>query len=591
MGMTLALVAAAITLGQPPQQSRYEMGSPLPSLPSLMLDTLGDGYGLAQQAARGKGLQARIMWVDGTANLDKVSSDSKVHDLVARIKSIGFNTIVFDVKPIVGYTLYPSKLTDKLEKWRELTFPKDFDPLKAMVRECRAAGLALYASMNVFSEGHRFTKTGPGYDKRELQTVQYIAQPLLSSASDPSTSWPIQKPQPTETQNAETIYLFDRLPIWDSHDRSIYGCIVDPKGKVLDVLSNSKVPAKIPEGAVLYYAIGRAGEWLSKHGQRGMRIKLTSKPILSPIAENQTQWPLMMNPHRPENQDRALSFVKEILSNYDVNGIVFDDRLRFGALNADFSEYSHQLFEKYVGQSVQWPEDIYTSTFTPALKQGIRPGKWFDAWLAWRAQTVKYWIETARKVVNQARPGAQLGVYAGSWYGDYPQFGNNYASPQLQAGFAFLTNAYRKTGFANSLDFLITGCYYKLGTVVEAMEKGAPTGPTVEAAGQLTNRLAREQCWAIAGIKLDDFYGDLGGLQNALQGACASTQGVMVFDYSHKFDDFEPTLRQAFAQPANSPIQSPSLLTQIRKTRASLDKMKAPEMPVWIREGTPGSGF
>lgn len=582
---------AVLTLAQAPSPARYEWGAPLPSLPSVLLDTLGDGYGLAQQASRGRGLQARIMWIDGTANLDKVSSDAKVRELVARIKSVGFNTIVFDVKPIVGYTLYPSKLTDKLEKWRELTLPKDFDPLEAMVRDCRAAGLAIYASMNVFSEGHRFTKTGPGYDKPELQTVQYIAQPRVTSAIDPSDTWPIQKPQPTDIPNPETIYEFDRLPIWDSQDRSRYGCIVDPKGKVLEVLSTSKMPTRLPEGAVLYSANGPAGEWLSKYGQKGMRLKLTSKTQLSPIAENQTQWPLMMNPHRPENQERALAFVKEILGHYQVDGILFDDRLRFGALNADFSEYTRKLFEKYVGQSVNWPEDVYTTTFTPALKQGIRPGKWFDAWLVWRAQTVKDWIEKAREVVDHTRQGAQLGVYAGSWYGDYPQFGNNYASAQLQAGFAFLTNAYRKTGFANSLDFLITGCYYKVGTIVEAMEKGLPTGPTVEAAGQLTNRVAREQCWAIAGIKLDDFYGDLSGLQNALQGACASTQGVMVFDYSHKFDEFEPTLRQAFAQPANSPFQYRSLLTQIRITRASLDKMKAPEMPVWIREGTPGSGF
>lgn len=588
--MPLPLILAALALAQTPSPARYESGAPLPSLPSVLLDTLGDGYGLAQQASRGRGLQARIMWIDGTANLDKVSSDAKVRELVARIKSIGFNTIVFDVKPIVGYTLYPSKLTDKLEKWRELTLPKDFDPLAAMVRECRSASLAIYASMNVFSEGHRFTKTGPGYDTPEFQTVQYEGQPMVQSAANPSVRFHLQ-PIVADISSGEEIYYAKGAEDWPKGPASAASVVLDRTGTVVATHPGPEPKLRIPEGGVLLHGVGEAGEFLKTYGAAGMKLEITAIPRLRRIAENQTQWPLMMNPHRPENQERALAFVKEILGHYQVDGILFDDRLRFGALNADFSEYTHKLFENYVGQSVKWPEDVYTITFTPALKQGIRPGKWFDAWLAWRAQTVKDWIEKAREIVDHTRPGAQLGVYAGSWYGDYPQFGNNYASPQLQAGFAFLTNAYRKTGFANSLDFLITGCYYKVGTIVEAMEKGLPTGPTVEAAGQLTNRVAREQCWAIAGIKLDDFYGDLSGLQNALQGACASTQGVMVFDYSHKFDEFEPTLRRAFAQPANSPIQNRSLINQIRKTRASLDKMKAPEMPVWIREGTPGSGF
>lgn len=591
MPMALALLAAALTVGQTPHESRFELGSPLPGLPSVLLDSLGDGYGLAQQAARARGLQARIMWVDGTANLDKVSSDEKVRDLVERIQRTGFNTIVFDVKPIVGYTLYPSKLTDKLEKWRELVLPKDFDPLAAMVRECRRLSLPLYASMNVFSEGHRFTKTGPGYDNPDLQSVQYDAEPLLRSPAEPSAVYPLLAVTENMVFDENHVYVSTAPTLPKAPEAGRFQCVIDASGMTEPKRMDSKDPIKIPPGGSILFAYGSAASWLSKHSSKGKRLEFLSRPILQPISKNQLQYPLMMNPLRPEVQQRSLDFVKEILSNYDVSGIIFDDRLRFGALNADFSDISHSLFEKYVMRTVKWPEDIYTVTFTPTLAQGIRPGKWFDAWLIWRAQTVKNWIERARKVVDGLRGGKQLGVYAGSWYGDYPQFGNNYAAPRIQAGFAFLTQAYRKTGFADSLDFLITGCYYKIGTIVEAMERGVPTGPTVEAAGQLCNRLSREQCWTVAGIKLDDYYGNLKGLQMALQGACASTQGVMVFDYSHRLEEFEPTLKRAFSQSARSPIQRPELLRQIRGTRAALDKIHAPEMPIWIREGTPGAGF
>jgi len=136
------------------------MVSPLPNLPPILLDEYDSGYGAAQEISRANKLQGRILWIDGTANLSRLSDAEKIIALVRQVKKSGFNTIVLDVKPIVGYTLYPSEYAPKLTEWKGQQLPVDFDPLAIMAREAKANGLLLYASLNAFSEGHRDFKIG-----------------------------------------------------------------------------------------------------------------------------------------------------------------------------------------------------------------------------------------------------------------------------------------------------------------------------------------------------------------------------------------------------------------------------------------------
>src|SRR5205085_1359565 len=87
---------------------------PFPQFPPLLLDEANNRVGIAQETARAQKLQARVLWIDATANLNRINSAEKIAALVDKIKKTGFNTVVLDVKPIVGYTLYPSKLAPKL---------------------------------------------------------------------------------------------------------------------------------------------------------------------------------------------------------------------------------------------------------------------------------------------------------------------------------------------------------------------------------------------------------------------------------------------------------------------------------------------
>lgn len=586
-----------------PRETRYQLTAPLTTLPALMLDVDGNGVGIAQQTARSKSVQARILWIDGTANLTRVSSESSIQSLIRKAKEVGFNTVVFDVKPIVGYTLYPSKITSKITKWKAQKLDLNFDPLAAMSKVCNAEKMPLFVSMNTFAEGHRnakndanaaelFGKPGEGYSHKEWQTVLY--EPTLQvtnvwhEASFPGSNLPNVLPA-----NGESLGFFVKGSAPKSAPAGSYGVIVDDTGTVIQsVEPGSWTFPGIPEGGSIVLGVGKAAQFLRDNFKVNRRMVLESKPDFVTIDQRpEQQIPLMLNPASSAVQQRVLSFVDEISKNYSIQGMIFDDRLRWAGMNADFSEETRSKFESYVGQKLEWPKDVFEYSYNFDLTKGLKPGKWFDTWMAWRCQVLTQWVSSARDTLQRNRPEAQLGVYAGSWYGEYPKYGNNWASTSLRAGFSFLNDNYRKTGYAGVVDFLITGCYYRVPTIYEALNHNLPAGRTVESAGQLMNRCVRDESWAYAGIQLMDFKNRKAALKNAIQAACGSTQGVMVFDVSHDIEEFWDVFAMAFHEKRDAPHSVSGLLNSVRNQRKQLDLLGKPEPPVIIREGAAGTGM
>jgi hypothetical protein len=123
------------------------------------------------------------------------------------------------------------------------------------------------------------------------------------------------------------------------------------------------------------------------------------------------------------------------------------------------------------------------------------------------------------------------------------------------------------------------------------MAQGTAPGMTVEASGQLANRLVNDQTWTYAGIMLSDFRGNPDGLQDALQAAVGATQGVMVFDLSHEIEQMWDVFRQAFADPRKAPHQERGLLAEVRKKRAAVDKAGEKKPAVIISTGAAGTGL
>ncbi len=570
---------------------RFERAYPLSGMPSVMIDMALDGQGLALQAARSKRLQARILWIDCTANIERYNDDEKIRALIAQVKAAGFNTIVFDVKPISGHVAYPSKLAPKLTEWKDRILPPDFDPLRPMLREAKAAGLWFFVSLNALSEGHRDFKVGPGYGLLDQQTVLYEPDPHARIGSN----WFPISPAPNEPPpNGDRLFVVTSEARKPEPRSGLFAVSVSKTGSIVDGFESGGVAPRvptIPQGGSLVYGTGSAGNWLRTHALPGRSLAFDSKALYVPISERpEQQIPLMMNPHHPKVQERALAVLKELAANYAIDGVIYDDRLRYAGLNADFSIWTRAEFEQHVGRPLNWPDDVYRYRFTPDFTRGLVAGPYYQKWLTWRAATLQDFVSRVRKTLEAVRPGIQFGVYAGSWYGEYAGFGSNYGAKELEAGFWYLTSDYRKTGFAPLLDFLITGCYYPTATIHDALANGSSIGYTIEYAGYLSNQVARDQTWTYAGIMLSQFVGNPEGLIRALQASCASTQGVMVFDLSHGIEEFWPVFARAFSSSVEPPHANRALLAEVRRKRSLVDQAIAKRGPVVIASGQPGAG-
>ncbi len=599
--MIPACLLASAAMGVPPTISgpRLTKEAPYPALSSVLLDSRMAGFGLLRSHARAKGLEARILWVDATANMGSMNTPEKVEALAQKAKEAGFNCMVYDVKPIIGYTMYPSRLTQQLTSWRGSSFPAGYDPVPLIVSAAKKRGLRIYAALNAFSEGHRVIKDrgaeikpvpndpGWGYGHPELQTMQAIPSPQVGIYGQK----PVDLAEALGGTNADAAIHLTK----PSQGSWTLFASMDTLGVIKEV---SDEPLDVPQGGSLLSLKGSAAESLGSKLAPGMKPQFSNRVAFRPIAEKQTQLPLMMNPHDRRNWERAFSFITEVTDRYSFDGVIYDDRLRFGGINADFSPSTRLAFEKFVGKSLKWPEDVFSFTLSHRLNsddqgkpfRAIRPGPYFDAWMAFRAHEMKGFVQSAASIAHQK--GRSFGVYAGSWYGDYAQYGNNYGSSDLSAGFGFMTPSYRQAGFASSIDFLITGCYYPNATMQEATEKGLSAGRTVEAGGILTNRVLRDQTWGYAGIMLSDYAKNPAGVADALQAASFTTQGVMVFDYSHEIDKFLPILKKAFQKPSRGvPHDYPEVVKEAIKRRAAWDKQGIKDSPFPILEGAPGAGF
>ncbi len=588
----LSAMALAVTLQAGPPIPRFQPAAPFPRLPWIRIDQRFAGGSFADDVCRLNDLQGRVLWIDGTANLDKINSNAKIESLLAKIADVGFNTVVLDVKPIVGRTLYPSRYTDPMNSWKGQSMPKGFDPVREFRKVTKNLGLSFFVSLNAFSEGHSYAKRdamkpdslfgepGWGYAHPEHQSVVY--KPVPSFRIGLSTRLWSLCPRLNPDRWSEDGALFDKPPLREGGEATF----VELDKRLSVVRVGSRPPEGLSPGERILVLTNRAATVVP-----GNRVSLETTPRYALTSEDQDQIPLMMNPLDPAVQERVVRFVKEVCDTYRPDGLLFDDRFRFHGLDADFSELSRGLFEKHVHTKLRWPDDVYRYTLKPDLTSGIDPGPYFDSWLAWRAGVLARFAAKVRQTVMASSPGAEFGIYAGSWYGDYAKYGSNYASAALSAGFPFLTPLYQRTGFAADLDVLITGCYYSLPTMEAAMKNNAPIGRTVEAAGDISDRVARDQCWVYAGIQLADFQGDTGAAARAIQAAAATTQGVMVFDLSHDIDKYWPLFRDAFAHKARAPHAVRGLLDEVRKRRHDWDLKGLKEKPFPILEGAPGSGF
>lgn len=547
---------------------------------TLRLDTFGDSVGIAQQTAHAGSLQGRILWMDAGANVGNLNSVEKIQDIVGKVKAAGLNMIVLDVKPIVGDTIYPSRYAPKLTAWKGQTVAADFDVLRHVLDAAHAAGLPVYANMSTFGEGHKLVGRGLAYTHPDWQTILYEVNRGVRYGR---AFIPISVTDALPTKPG-TLAALTGTGLLHQERPGFTVAVLNLDARVIAVYDGATLAQRSvtlpPRGSALM-GTGLAGDWLRRNASVGRILSFTAAPKTVPVVDAPEQkYTMFCDPSNPEVRRHEWDIVREIVTNYDVDGVVFDDRLRYAGQNADFGPRSRAAFEQTVGHPLRWPDDVFRTSPYPG--QNIIPGPYYERWLTWRAGVITSWLDGAARIVRSVRPQAQVAVYVGSWYGDYEKVGSNWAGPDFTAPYHWLTPEYQQTAYANRLDWLTTGCYYVPATIAEANALGDGAGATVEGAGQMSNLAVSDAAWTYAGLYALSYQGRPDQFTRAIQAACASTQGVMIFDMSQIIQyDWWPVIAAAFAgAPAQPPNLVPGLLEQVRRQHADQRAQGVPPPPL-----------
>ena len=110
-------------------------------------------------------------------------------------------------------------------------------------------------------------------------------------------------------------------------------------------------------------------------------------------------------PSHPENIRLMLDAIREIVTNYDVDGIHLD-YIRFPNSQTCYCPTCHKRFETETGMRVpSWPGDV------------MKPGKLHDAFVQWRSGVMTEFVHRARKEIQTINPDVKLSAAV---FGKYP---------------------------------------------------------------------------------------------------------------------------------------------------------------------------
>ncbi|GEL77066.1 alpha amylase family protein [Tenuibacillus multivorans] len=233
---------------------------------------------------------------------------------------------------------------------------------------------------------------------------------------------------------------------------------------------------------------------------------------------------IFVNPIHPEVIEHELNILKE-LHQYDLDGVVLD-RCRYPNVFGDFSELSRSQFEVYIGEPIKhWPNDIME---VDEHKEVVF-NKWFPKWAEFRAHNIKQFVQDASKVTKERFP--IFADYVGSWYPLYYNEGVNWASETYQPDLSWTSKEFHKTGLAETLDFLMTGCYYPDVLIEEAKQSEKPADwYSVEGAIEKSLEVINGGTPFVASLFLKNYRGHPETFIDAVRLCKERSDGVMLFD-------------------------------------------------------------
>jgi len=259
-----------------------------------------------------------------------------------------------------------------------------------------------------------------------------------------------------------------------------------------------------------------------------------------------------VNPARPQVQERAINIMKEIATKYEVDGIVLDYS-RYADINADFSEFSKNDFIKFLeteyndtkAKYLNFPSDIVSSWRTSSGQVvPAATGNYYKRWLVYRVKVIHDFVAKARAAIKSVKPNIKFGSYVGSWYATYYQVGVNWASksydpfndPTLRFDWAY--PGYEKYGYAEQLDWLMTGNYF---TQIMINDNPATAGQTyhwwsVEGSLNGGKYVTKNKIPLYGSVEMGNInWNNKTDIRKAIQLILQKSDGVMIFDVVHVY--------------------------------------------------------
>jgi uncharacterized lipoprotein YddW (UPF0748 family) len=289
-------------------------------------------------------------------------------------------------------------------------------------------------------------------------------------------------------------------------------------------------------------------------------IILAEGNVLTPTTDIRRSYASFVNPANPVVRELKLNILRELAEEFRPDGLILD-RGRYDEMYSDFSPLSRELFEAYIGHQVEnWPADVIVRTADPNQPER---GPLFNQWLEWRASVIHSFVEEARAAVKAVDQNILFGSYVGAWYPIYYEVGVNWASRTYDPAqdFEWATPNYKDFGYAELVDFLMTGNYYVEVTPEELeqtneqirLESGSrplrDSTYAVESSIRHVQSLVGNATMLYPSLYVEQYHlaGKPERFEPALRAALRLMPGIMLFDMVHlEMHDLWDVVERAF---------------------------------------------
>ncbi len=483
----------------------------------------------------------RALWMEPGANLVALSTVEGVRRVLDQAKAAGVDVVMPEAKNAWGYVTYPSAFAPTIAtspiphgaapaypppiQW----YPRDYDMLGTIVREAHARGLRVDVAINSFGEGFTPLRAGPAFQRPEWQTVAYLGtRPVQGGDGTTYNLAGVNVPRQEDELVLYTGTAGANLPA------SRWGVeVAVSAGRVVDVRDRATAdadpgPTPVPSDGYVLSGHGKAAQWL-RHA-----LPLGAAPVIGPaqarmVPSSAHSIFAFVKPADPEVYAYEMAVIYEVLSRYDVDGIVLD-RTRYQDVSEDFSPLSRARFEAFIGRPVRhWPDDIYTYTASGFWVARV-PGRLYRDWLGYRAHTIFTYTSAVARLVHTLKPQVAVAMYVGSWYPVYYDEGVNWASPQVQPPYPWIGREWIHAGLAPLLDYLMIGLYYRPVTILEARRAQHDPEISIQGGALLARALVNGDTPLVGSLLVSLYDGDPRLFARAVDMSERVTSGTMLFD-------------------------------------------------------------